>query len=223
MTAPPQRVYRAWVNEPANLAALNASPRVLSWIAAMAEALTVPLLLLHHDGRLLNANAAGYRELARASALVLQGGHVVPVQEARRSAFIACLGVTCDTRMRQVWQGVGAANVDPILLAPVAASATQPCTLLMVVMHAETSALDACRLFAYQYGLTPAELAVLHALCQGRLPRQIAATRGVTAGTVRRQLARILRKSGEDTLGTLMPRVTQGPPVHPPGLALVGR
>ena len=215
MTAQGGHVYPAWVNEIANLAALDASPRVLSWIAAMAEALTVPLLLLHADGRLLNANAAGYRELARGKALVLQGSHVVPMQEASRCAFIACLGTTCNTRTRQIWQGAGVA--DQIVLAPVAALATQACTMLMVVMHAETSALDACRLFAYQYGLTGAELAVLHALCQGKLPRQIAAARGVTAGTVRRQMARILHKSGEDTLGTLMPRVSQGPPVLPPG------
>ena len=215
MTAAAHRVYRVPVNELANLAALNVSPRVLSWIAAMAEALTVPLLLLHADGRLLNANAAGYRELARAKTLVLQGSHVLPVQEVRRNAFIACLAATCNTRTRQSWQSAGADY--PIILAPVAALATQACTMLMVVMHAETSALDACRLFAYQYGLTPAELAVLHALCQGKLPRQIAAARGVTSGTVRRQMACILRKSGEDTLGTLMPRLTQGPPVLPPG------
>jgi DNA-binding CsgD family transcriptional regulator len=185
---------------PAPLSApLNASPRVLAWIAAMAEALALPLLLLRQDGLLVNANMSGLRELARGTRLVRVDGQVRAAAQDQREVFSQLLAAVAATGERQVW---GEQDSDgPVLLAPVdrrrhARTADSDAPLLMVVMPAEASAADACTLFAYQYGLSPGEFEVLHALCTGHSPSEIARARNVSTSTVRTQMARLRRKCG---------------------------
>ena len=179
----------------------------------MAEALTLPLLLLRRDGVLLNANMAGVRELARGSLLRRDGERVVPASAAQHEAFTLLLEQVATARERLVWSGGTAPPHEPIVIAPVMADRSLATTLLMVVMPAEASMADSCRLFAYQYGLSPGELGVLYALCQGHAPRDIAHKRGVSVSTVRTQLARVRRKCGESRMHTLVPRLGALPPV----------
>ena len=200
-------------NRPSNVTALNASPRVLSWVAAMAEALSLPLLLVDRSGALLNANMAGMRELARGGMLKRDGELVVPAQDGQREAFAALLAHTAQTRERGLWDDDAGAAHEPIVVAPVAAERSAPTALVMLVLPAEAAMAESCRLFAYQYGLSPAELSVLLALCQGHAPPEIAQMRGVTPSTVRKQLARVQRKCGERSIDTLLPRLGGLPPV----------
>lgn len=183
---------------------LAASPRVLSWIAAMAEALAVPLLLVDEEGRLLNANMAGARELAQGRLLRRDGEHVRAAAAASRDDFAAVLKSVAADHRRQAWQG-GAVSISPVAREPRRGAASAP-ALLLLVLPAEASIAEACRLFAYQYGLGAAELEVLHGVVHGLSPAQIARNRGTKASTVRSQLARLRRKCGEDLLGTLQPR-----------------
>jgi DNA-binding CsgD family transcriptional regulator len=182
-------------------APLSASPRVLSWLAAMAEALTLPLLLLHRDGQLLNANMAGMRELARGKRLVRHGDHVRAAVDEERERFAQLLERSADLREREQW---GTEHAEgPVLIAPVDGRRGADRALLMVVLPAEASATDACTLFAYQYGLSSGEFEVLHALCTGHSPTEIARSRGVSLSTVRTQMARLRRKCGEQRMNTL--------------------
>ena len=153
----------------------------------MAEALTVPMLLLQDDGLLLRANAAGLRELESAALLALLDGHVLPARADLRSNFVELLVQVCTTRKRRIWRSPGRAK--RFTVAPVISAADQPCQLLMLVMQAEAWGDD-------PFGLTPTELAVLRGLSQGLQPHEIATARGVTTATVRRHLARIVRRSG---------------------------
>ena len=164
----------------------------------MAEALTVPMLLLQDDGLLLRANAAGLQALERADLLALHDGHVLPVQADLRGAFIGLLAEASGTGKRCPWRGPGLP--DGITVAPAAQGVGPPCRLLMLVMQAEASLDDRCRLFASQFGLTATELAVLRGLSQGLLPHELAAARGVSTATVGRHLARIVRRCGQDPL-----------------------
>lgn len=194
---------------------LAPSPRLLSWIAAMAEALAVPLLLVDVQGHLRNANMAGARELAHGRLVCLQDERVTCTDEAMREAFAQALQRSARSGQREVLQG-GALSISPVAMSRGKGTQTPP--LLMLVLPAEASVADACCLFAYQYGLTPTELAVLHGAVHGQSPRDMARARGVTEGTVRKQLARLRRKCGEDSLGTLLPRVQQWSelPLAPP-------
>ncbi len=202
---------RAMAAPRSNVTPLQASPRLLSWIAAMAEALTLPLLLVRADGTLLNANMAGCRETQRAQWLVLRGERVAPADAARSAELAAALQRAARERQRIEWP-VDAQHL--IVIAPVIGERGVP--MLMLVLPAEAAMDEACRLFAYQYELSESELDVLYALCQGHTPRQIAALRRVSLSTVRRRLARVKTKCGEDLLGTLVPRIRSLPPVDVP-------
>lgn len=204
---------------PSNVIPLKASPRLLSWVAAMAEALTLPLLLVRDDQRLVEANMAGHSELRRARWLALDGDRVVAAGAARGPSFDAAMLRALQQRMRVEWP-IARDEPSPsddarIVIAPVVAGEGGP--MLMLVLPAEAAMDEACRLFAYQYGLSEGEHAVLYALCQGQAPRQIADARGVGLSTVRAQLASVKRKCGEDSLGTLLPRIRALPPVTPRG------
>lgn len=218
MTRRAPNEYGAPMHARADVTPLSASPRVLSWIAAMAEALTVPLLLVRADGVLLNANMAGMRELARGALLVSRQGQVAAARETDAAAFEACMLRAVTQRTRCEWRAPGLA--EPVIVAPVSqAAAALPMLMLMIVLPAEAPLAEACRLFAYQFGLSPGELEVLIALCRGLMPRDIAAERGVSLSTVRTQLARVRRKCGEHRLGTLVPRVASPPAVDAPDVA----
>ena len=188
----------------------------------MAEALALPLLLLRHDGLLLNANMAGYTGLAQGAPLRCVDGHVVPTNEDQRDAFHAALLDALAQGSRQLWRGSTAdgktlaqITLTPVTLTPVPAQRKGEPPMLLLMLPAEASVADGCTLFAYQYGLSPGELSVLHGLCHGRTPRDMAQERGVSVSTVRTQLARLRRKSGAHSLTTLLPRVVLQPPVLP--------
>ncbi len=212
MTRAGRGLYGRVMADPrSNVTPLHASPRLLSWVAAMAEALTLPLLLIRPDGALLNANMAGLRETKRAQWLVQEDERIVPADAARRDEWAAALRRAAHEPRRTEWQ-LDAQHL--IVIAPVVGERGVP--MLMLVLPAEAAMDEACRLFAYQYGLSAGELAVVYALCQGHTPRQIAARRGVRLSTVRTQLARVKKKCGEDLLGTLVPRIQRLPPVEVP-------
>ena len=183
----------------------------------MAEALALPLLLLRHDGLLLNANMAGYTGLAQGAPLRCLDGHVVPTNEAQRDAFQATLLDALLQGSRQWWRGSTADDetMAEVTLTPVLGQHKGAPPMLLLMLPAEASVADGCTLFAYQYGLSPGELSVLHGLCHGRTPRDMAQERGVSVSTVRTQLARLRRKSGAHSLTTLLPRVVLQPPVLP--------
>lgn len=198
---------------------LQASPRLLSWLAAMAEALTLPLLLVREDGTLVQANMSGLGELKRARWVRSDGDRVVAAQAERAASLVQALQVSARGRSRVEWPPVAveagaAGDSDVAVIAPVGRD--RGATLLMMVLPAEAPMDEACRLFAYQYGLSQAELDVLYAVCQGHTPQQIARRRGVSVSTVRAQLSRVKHKCGEDSMGTLLPRVKALPPVGTP-------
>ncbi len=186
----------------------------------MAEALALPLLLLRHDGLLLNANMAGYAALAQGGCLMLSDAKVVPVQASQNSDFLDALAQASKQGGRCFWTagaGAGAGSVsgatDTITISAVPSAQVGDTRMVLVMLPAQAALSEACTLFAYQYGLSAGELSVLLALCQGRTPSDIAAARGVSASTVRTQMTRLRRKCGEHTLNTLLPRVGQLPPV----------
>lgn len=203
---------------PSNVIPMKASPRLLSWVAAMTEALTLPLLLVRDDGSLIETNMAGRRELERARWLALRAERVVAARTERGDSLAAAMRQAVRQQARVEWpvkRDAGALQEGPlIIIAPVAAGNSAP--MLMLVLPAEAAMDEACRLFAYQYGLSEGELGVLLALCQGHTPKQIALARGVGLSTVRAQLARVKRKCGDDSLGTLLPRIRALPPVGSP-------
>ena len=207
-----------------NVIPMRASPRLLSWVAAMAEALTLPLLLVRPDGALEAANMAGHRELEQGRRLRRQKGRVQPARPGCDAGFAMAMRRALDEQARVEWPldaEVADAACERIVIAPITRGPGAP--MLMLVLPAEAPMGEACRLFAYQYGLSADELAALYALCRGHTPHQIARQQGVAESTVRRRLARVRRKCGEDSLATLLPRVRALPPLDASGWPTPGR
>lgn len=71
----------------------------------------------------------------------------------------------------------------------------------------------ALQFFMQNHGLTPAEAAVLEALCDGLKPAQIARAGNVAICTVRSQISAVRNKTGARSVGHLMRLVSGLPPV----------
>ena len=69
--------------------------------------------------------------------------------------------------------------------------------------------------YARHQGLSPAETRVLHALCEGMRPHEVAAHHGVAISTVRTQIGNIRAKTGTASIRALVRRVATLPPLVP--------
>jgi len=67
--------------------------------------------------------------------------------------------------------------------------------------------------FARYHGLSSAESQVLHLLCDGLQPTEIAELHGVAITTVRTQIASIRIKTDAPTVGELIQRIARLPPI----------
>ncbi|MDH4391637.1 MAG: LuxR C-terminal-related transcriptional regulator [Aquabacterium sp.] len=71
----------------------------------------------------------------------------------------------------------------------------------------------ALQFFKQNHGLTPAEAAVLDALCEGLKPAQIASAGKVAVCTVRSQISAVRNKTGARSIGHLLRMVSGLPPI----------
>ncbi|CAD5373231.1 HTH luxR-type domain-containing protein [Rubrivivax sp. A210] len=159
----------------------------------MADLLAWPLLLLRADGRLLHANQAGQRLLARGEPLRLSGAGAVTVA-SERGAWAEALAAAAAGRRLLLSTG-GAAMV----LAPLAAGGP----LLLALAPACGSREADVRGFAQAHQLSAAEGRVLLRLALGDSPADTAQVLGITAATVRSQLVAIRRKTGHASIADL--------------------
>lgn len=68
--------------------------------------------------------------------------------------------------------------------------------------------------FAREHQLTAAEQQVLHALCEGLQPQEIAQRHGVAISTVRTQIASVRAKTATESIRELVAMVAQLPPMQ---------
>ena len=71
-----------------------------------------------------------------------------------------------------------------------------------------------------EVGLTAAQVAIVHALCAGRNPRDIARERGTSVGTVRNQLKEVYRRTGLHSIQAIVSTCLSGS--REPSTLLVG-
>ena len=108
--------------------------------------------------------------------------------------------------------GEQAVSVAVVPLATVAADDTPHLTLLVFGKRHMCEALSA-HWFARSHGLTPAEIRVLAALCEGRRPSDVATAQGVALSTVRTQIGSIRAKTGAESIRALVRQVAVLPPL----------
>lgn len=200
-----------WPAAPAAARPAAATP----WLALMLDEIDYGMLLLADDSTVLHANHVARSELDASHPLQLLGGELrvarpqdlLPLREALAGARQRGL-----RRLITLGHGEQAVSVAVVPLATAAFDDTPHLTLLVFGKRRMCEALSA-HWFARSHGLTPAEVRVLAALCEGRRPSDVATAQGVALSTVRTQIGSIRAKTGAESIRALVRQVAVLPPL----------
>ena len=169
------------------------------------DSLRVPLMVLDEHGRLLLANAQAESLLRRQPLLKMSQGRLNP-SGLRTGRFVQLLQAACGQSGPAVGGGALIRDVHgdaalQLLVLPLPARLhsynvwARPLALAVVQEPGQSHG-EQQHLLRQIYDLTPAELRVALALCQGDTPAQAAQCVGSSVGTVRIQLKSIFDKTG---------------------------
>jgi len=177
-------------------------------IAEALDGLDVPVLLLDSGDRVLFANAGGEALLGQGDLLTVRNGRVVAASEVARGQLRRLLSdarsVTAEDEARPLSQVLGADRLPgstiTLQAVPVSASiaekrAANGASVLLMASGLPRAKPDGPAL-ARHFGLTPAEGAVVAALCEGRSVSRISADRGSSREAVRYHLKNVFQKLG---------------------------
>ena len=188
--------------------------RLEGLVAQMIDEVDYPMLLAT-PSQLLHANRAALQEMRPGGALALL--------DAERYAHASALGnlrhavsLALAAGLRQwvsVALGDDAADVSVVPLSDRGHGLPQAAVLTFP--RAELCPEISLTRFARAHGLTPAETAVLRALCTGLVPDEIARRHGVKLSTVRTQLSVIRAKTQAPHLRAMVERMARLPPIVP--------
>lgn len=180
------------------------------------------LMVVGVEGELQHANHLGRQELARERFIRVQGGRLLGQtawhgEELQRGIQRAAQGRREMIVLRNGEQSVHIACV-PLFHAFEEGSSV----LLMLGRQNETHNL-AISFFSRSHGLTPAEEAVLKALCDGLRVPEIATSRGVSENTVRTHVRALRDKTGIHSIRGMIQRIAALPPLVPLSLSMAPR
>lgn len=180
------------------------------------EEIDYGLILLGPTGVLQHANHIAQRELARGRFLRPDGDGVATPTALQTEALRRAVSAASQGRRQMLSLRNDDATL-PVACVPLSGQADdlrRSPVLVMLARQPDTGNL-ALSFFARSHGLTPAEEAVLKALCEGLDVRDIAVAHGVTEYTVRTQVRSLRDKTGAGSMRLLVQRVAALPPVVP--------
>ena len=184
-------------------------------LALLADALSIPLLLLRSDGTLLYANLAGRRLLGRGQPMRLTSEQVLlPAVAPRGMTFAAALQAAfADGHLHVLqWPRSGA---TPPMLATLVALGAAPGESGLVLLALVTGEQRAAEVQAYAdlHGLCTAESRLLHRLALGDSSTRAARALGLSTAAVRSQTTALRRKTGCSSVAALMQSLATLPPL----------
>lgn len=184
------------------------------------EEIDYGLIVVNAEGEMLHANHLARHELARERYLRIRDGRVIgrtPLQteDIARGVERAAQGRRQMVMMRNGDQSQHVACV-PLFHA---FDGRPGSVLLMLSRQASTNSL-ALAFFSRTHGLTPAEEAVVLALCEGLRVPEIATRKGVSANTVRTHVRSVRDKTGTSSIRGLVQLIAALPPVAPLALSM---
>lgn len=167
--------------------------------------------------RVLHCNHAARVELEASHPLVIESGRLrvraqadlLPLQDALDAARGRSLRRLLTLRGED---GHGCASLSVIPLS-MGSAAEDDGICLLVLAKSEMCGNLAVQAFAREHKLSPGELQVLVALCDGATPSEIAAAHGVAMSTVRTQIASIRAKTCAPGIRELVRQVAILPPL----------
>lgn len=180
--------------------------------AALLDQIDCGMLACTGDGRLLHANRAGRRELARGGSLGLVEGRLRSDGGMRDDFEQALRDAAGRQRTRLLVVGPEDQRLGLAVMPLRAAADEPPVVLVMLGRRALCSPLG-LQMLAIRHGLTLAEQRVLRALIENRSAREIALGHGVALPTVRTQIQSIRDKIDVRSIDALLLHAAQLPPV----------
>lgn len=176
------------------------------------DLLDAGVLLVDAHGQVLHANAAARVNCHARAALALMDGQLqlaLPQRQRLDTAIHAAQrGQWSMLLLRQHGMPMAVAVV------PMEGDAACPALAAALVIGSDgRPSRLALQFFSQSHGLTPAESAVLAALCDGLKPAQIAAAGDVAVCTVRSQISAVRQKTEAASIGHLLRMVGGLPPV----------
>lgn len=171
---------------------------------AVLDELDYPVMWVDRCLVLRWANRVGHWLLAQGAPLARDGTRLQPLGSSERESFARAVSAAVDRGLRR-WLTLGG---QAFAVSPLGRSGA-------LVIGARSSLCQTLSIdgFARQCRLSSSEAQVLHALCAGRSPAQIARERGVKLSTVRTQLGTLRTKIGAKDIRALVRLVGTLPPM----------
>ncbi len=210
---PFEQLHRACVGGLSNAGVMG------SVMLRMLDEIDYGLLLVTPTGCLRYANQLALRSLTGTAALRLGDGKVYAAKDAEQTLLRAALSdAGRGLRRLLTLQSAGTS----VAVLPIPADDDGACTgdaseLLVMLVLGKQPANETLTVafFARTQRLTAAESTVLHGLCGGLRPKEIANQAGVQISTVRSQIGSIRIKTETASIRDLVNRVAALPPITP--------
>jgi DNA-binding CsgD family transcriptional regulator len=169
------------------------------------------------QGRLLHANLAARRELARARVLQLRHKVLHACTPADSKSLHSALAKVAEGKRSLIGLTPAEGGVVTVAVLPLQGEerARLPNAALLFARESVCEALMLC-FFARSYALTATEEHVLGILCQGYSAPQIAGQMDVAVSTIRSHVRSLCAKTRSSGVRQLVNRVAVLPPVAPP-------
>lgn len=183
-------------------------------IALAMDELDHAMLLLDHEGHIVHRNYLAMVELDDKHPLCIKGRELVGRNlrdtDVLNKALVAArtLGIRKLISLRHAGEQLSV-SVVPLACA---GSGDEGVTLVMFSKRRLFDELTALS-YAKCHGLSAAETRVVHCLCNGAAPAEVAARNGVKLSTVRTQIGNIRSKTGTRTVTELVRAIAVLPPL----------
>ena len=186
----------------------------LDWRFQLLDEIDYGIFVLTLQGKLLYANQAARVCLNAMTVLREEQGELVTASARDTAALGSAVRAASAQGLRRLLQ-VGVVPFRLALAVVPGPPVSGPCgRRVLVILPRERLCQPLSTYgFARDHGLSAAESQVLHLLCDGLQPSDIANRHGVAITTVRTQIASIRVKTDAATIGELIQRIARLPPI----------
>ena len=187
------------------------------WRFQLLDEIDYGIFVLSAQGRVLYANHAAQDHLKGTGGLRVARGELLLASLRDTQALgLAIRAAACQGLRRMVLAGTAPQRLSlAVVPGPRGGGAVAPAGNRVLVMLPRRRLCQPLSTygFARDHGLSAAESQVLHLLCDGLQPTEIAELHGVAITTVRTQIASIRTKTDAPTVGELIQRIARLPPI----------
>jgi len=184
--------------------------------ARMLDEIDYGMALVNSAGQLRYANQLAWRAFASTLVLRVADGAVQAAEDAEQPLLRQAL-VEAGRGLRRLLTLGAPGRRSAVAVVPMNAGDGVGDDGLALLVFGKQPASETLTLdfFARTHRLTAAEISVLHGLCAGERPKQIAQKLGVAISTVRTQIGSIRVKTQTGSIRELVNRVASLPPITP--------